>query len=186
MGEVTNYSTSKGLAVRKVSPRQVDISIVTEWINRCSAKHGKICRKQQSPKLQNIHLIDVLSKRVVSYAHIQRDEPWKGVEYLCLSYVWGPAMQSIKVSGSRLKKVPATIRDAMDFVRLIGKQYLWVDSVSQLWYRSTYSLEHDTKGRAVFRKSLAIALLIIPLYEVVKLTSHDMASNLGIDLHRSE
>ncbi|KAK4188289.1 heterokaryon incompatibility protein-domain-containing protein [Podospora australis] len=61
----------------------------------------------------------------------------EGYEYLALSYVWGHAkmLKTTKSNFAALTKkdalrrlsVPATIRDSIDLVCLLGLRYLWVD-----------------------------------------------------------
>jgi hypothetical protein len=60
-------------------------------------------------------------------------------EYFALSYVWGGVEQVRLTKGNKdllmrpgalaglASQLPKTIRDAIDLVPLLGKQYLWVD-----------------------------------------------------------
>jgi len=59
------------------------------------------------------------------------------VEYICLSYVWGGRHQHISRLGDTLFRVPDTIRDAIEVAKMLGVRYLWADSVSRLYSRSS-------------------------------------------------
>jgi hypothetical protein len=123
-----------GLTPRMVNPVEMDAKWVRAWINLCIENHGETCREKTSPELSMINLIDVKTRRVVTYSIAERFQ--NPVEYLCLSYVWGTAQQQILRSGNKLLAVPNTIEDAMAFTQRIGQTYLWVDSVSLLFSNS--------------------------------------------------
>lgn len=73
--------------------------------------------------LPGLMVIDCFSMRVVSA------EP--GCEYVALSYVWGSNTSDEEDSkfepDLRGRRLPQTIQDAMNVVRVLGKQFLWVD-----------------------------------------------------------
>lgn len=66
-------------------------------------------------------------------------EPFEPVQYVCLSYCWGPDVQDVlKTTKENLKShyaevpfvsMPATIQDAVTVCRRLGICYLWVDSL---------------------------------------------------------
>jgi hypothetical protein len=121
-----------GFAPRIVDHSTVDISSVKTWMSLCTTQHGSACLVQPLPELSSMSLIDVEAEEVVAYKSIENGN--HVIEYLCLSYVWGASEQEIECSGQRLLRVPKTIRDAMQFTRLLSKQYLWVDSVWTVSY----------------------------------------------------
>jgi hypothetical protein len=125
-------------APRIVDHSTVDIGSVKTWMSLCTTQHGTACLVQPFPKLSSISLIDVEAEEVVAYKSIENGN--YVVEYLCLSYVWGALEQEIERSGQKLLRVPKTIRDAMQFTRLLGKQYLWVDSVWTVSYVTSLPL----------------------------------------------
>lgn len=120
---------------RRINSDQVNIDIVKQWIGICNDEHKEICRGSsfQQSTMDRIRLIDVVRMSVVQISG--------QVKYLALSYVWGDA-QPLKLvkanvvqlskSGSLTKlrdKIPQSVRDAMEFVKMVGQQYLWVDSL---------------------------------------------------------
>jgi Heterokaryon incompatibility protein (HET) len=46
-----------------------------------------------------------------------------------LSHVWGNMKQLGCSLGKLLKELPITIADSIEFLKLLGKKYLWVDSI---------------------------------------------------------
>ncbi|KAI9695283.1 MAG: hypothetical protein M1820_008745 [Bogoriella megaspora] len=113
------------LAARPVDSRHIGIQRVESWLSTCGELHPVTCNINQDENVKLITLIDVESRKLVSF-------PPGGCEYLALSYVWGDADQQVSgagVSGTRLGKLAKTIEDAMTFVKMLGKRYLWVDSV---------------------------------------------------------
>lgn len=58
--------------------------------------------------------------------------------YFCLSHYWGASSRALTTTMGILEKrkqelawndLPATFQDASDFVRRLGKRYLWIDSL---------------------------------------------------------
>lgn len=110
----------QAMRIRPVNPSQVDIELVHHWLSSCERNHNDACRVLTCPALGIIRLIDVEDRKIVPYSEIQ--DP----QYLCLSYVWGQREMPVDIT---LQDLPPTISDAMKFVRLLGKRYLWVDMV---------------------------------------------------------
>ena len=121
-----NPSHSKTtLSARNVDPNQVDLRTVKMWLSDCERLHPLTCTPSRSEKLENISLIDVNSRQITLY-------PSQQCDYLALSYVWGGIEQIIPNAGrpgTALAELPRTVEDAITFVKMLGKQYLWVDSV---------------------------------------------------------
>ena len=80
------------------------------------------CRPIWNEELKDIFLINVETRRLVRY-------PPKPCQYLTLSYLWGHIYQHSPQVGARLGSLPQTIEDAVTFTLLLGKRYLWVNSV---------------------------------------------------------
>jgi Heterokaryon incompatibility protein (HET) len=114
---------SEAMLVRKTNTSQLNISLIRSWLSLCEKNHPTTCELQWFPDLRRIRLVDVWSRQVVAYPTHKR------CEYVCLSYVWGRFPQPARKINSYLESLPATIEDAITLVRLLGKQYLWVDSV---------------------------------------------------------
>ena len=117
----TEYATTLG--GRLVESRSLNTGLIEEWLSTCLRLHGRDCHPVYTEDLQDIRLIDVLEPRkVINY-------PYRGCEYVALSYVWVGVAQKSFMLGSTLSKLPQTIEDAIACVRSLGKRYLWVDSV---------------------------------------------------------
>ena len=120
-GEDANYATTLG--GRLVESDSLNTGVIEEWLSTCLRLHGRGCRPVYTKELQGIRLIDVMEPRkVINY-------PERGCEYVALSYVWGGVTQESFRLGSTLGRLPQTIEDAIACVRILGKRYLWVDSV---------------------------------------------------------
>ena len=120
-GDDADYATTLG--GRVVESCSLNTGVIKEWLSTCLRLHGRDCTPVYTEDLQGIHLIDVLEHRkVINY-------PEKGCEYVALSYVWGGVTQKSFRQYSSLPKLPRTIEDAIACVRILGKRYLWVDSV---------------------------------------------------------
>ncbi|KAL5360047.1 heterokaryon incompatibility protein-domain-containing protein [Aspergillus floccosus] len=125
-----------GIAVEK---SRFNTALIGEWLHSCEAVHGSQCspqplnigRSSLGPSLKTFRLVDVVNGCVVE-TPIHR-------EYFALSYVWGRVEQVRLFKANKdllmrpgglagmASQLPKTIRDAIDLVRLLGKQYLWVD-----------------------------------------------------------
>ena len=120
-GDDVDYATTLG--GRLIESRPLNTSVIDEWLSTCKRLHGPDCSPMYTEDLQGIRLIDVLEPRkVIIY-------PERGCEYVALSYVWGGVAQKSIRPGSNLGRLPETIEDAIACVRILGKRYLWVDSV---------------------------------------------------------
>lgn len=121
------------------------------WIQSCNENHGDKCQVDPIAERPPHHIpdwvIDTEDGCIVRGCSVER--------YVALSYVWDSAAKD-DVGGGRvvandrlllqndnlddfcrpgflrshiLGRVPAVIRDAIDFVQLSGSRYLWVDSL---------------------------------------------------------
>lgn len=131
--EANHVSTS-----REIDPQWIDINCLRGWLQTCDHVHGAQCytspgNLSASPRTRPRWLIDVCRGCIVLAGSSDR--------YVALSYVWGN-VESIKLTKSNLSKlqcdgalretetflaIPRTIRDVMEFVRLLGESFLWVD-----------------------------------------------------------
>ena len=112
---------------RPVKP-QLDFKLPRSWIRECQASKSGFLEEcnVKAPRLPNIYVIDCHSRNTVPLR--------EGQEFLALSYVWGSKHKPIaRVSGMvRVqrkipRKAPKTIEDAIEVVKMLRKQYLWVD-----------------------------------------------------------
>lgn len=100
---------------------------------RCNDMRGLLSNQHKYPRrpwrsdlraiLPGLLVIDCFSRQVVAA------DP--SCPYVALSYVWGPARVGGEKEGFRTDlrshRLPRTIRDAMNVVRVLGMKYLWVD-----------------------------------------------------------
>jgi hypothetical protein len=93
-------------------PRSCDFPAMAQWVEQCQNHHGGSCNAHLE-KISSLKCIDCCSRDVVGIKKLDK--------YYALSYVWG--WQSGPLSTS----YPAVVRDAMEIVRGLGGQYLWVD-----------------------------------------------------------
>ena len=120
-GDDADYATTLGGRLVEIS--SLNTGVIEEWLSTCLRLHGPHCSPVCNVDLEGIRLIDVLEPRKII------DYPGKGCEYVALSYVWGGVAQESFRLGSTLGRLPQTIEDAIACVRILGKRYLWVDSV---------------------------------------------------------
>ena len=106
----------------------IDVEGLKQCLNICDRLHGGICQDVADRWLPgpNFLLVDVLSRQLVSSAGRQ-------VDFVALSYVWGPQSSSRPRyraryrAGDSILALPRTIEDAMRLTKALDKQYLWVD-----------------------------------------------------------
>ncbi|KAK4222005.1 heterokaryon incompatibility protein-domain-containing protein [Podospora fimiseda] len=117
-------------------------STILSWWKTCKDTHVKSRNRgsRTPPFLDDptvvFRVIDVLENKVII-------PPNKKCAYVALSYVWGGiyAHQSTKAKKKKdiltddefvpinRKKLPRTIRNAIELTELLGERYLWVDSL---------------------------------------------------------
>ena len=108
--------------------------VVQSWIRLCDEHHGPKCHaKKTDSAAWPLWLIDVTEGCIV------RGD--KATRYLTLSYVWGGVhtlqattsnIHDLQLSRSLVQQedtLPKTIRQAMEFTRLIGERYIWIDQL---------------------------------------------------------
>ena len=118
----TKLNRRRTLGGRRIDPRHLNTMVIEGWLSTCSRFHGVDCRPVYTGDLQEIRLVDVLNGEIDSY-------PGGDCDYVALSYVWGKVAQQSFRLGSTLGRLPETLEDAMTCVRILGKRYLWVDSL---------------------------------------------------------
>jgi hypothetical protein len=139
-GRLSEYQ-SPNFFIPVVQP-QIDIDRIRWWISSCDIDHGPKCRglslEMQEfnsifPGLEILRLIDVRRGCLVERRELTR--------YFTLSYVWGgtPRFRLVRANKDKLMKpeefarakemIPRTILDAIDLVRSLGGQFLWVDAL---------------------------------------------------------
>jgi hypothetical protein len=107
-----------------------DSTELVGWLQECDEQHPCLPESHSKNPLPNfLRLVDVYKMSIV--------QPKKFVKYCALSYVWGSIKQPFLTANNSLEslnaldsfELPTTIMDAMALCRVIGCQYLWVDSL---------------------------------------------------------
>jgi hypothetical protein len=108
-------------------------SKLTEWLGTCIMKH-ETCRPALEAGLPS-RVLDVSGDAEKIRLYVSQNESSR---YVCLSHCWGnekPVCITTKDSlesnkrGIGYASLPKTFRDAVDIVRRLGLQYLWIDSM---------------------------------------------------------
>ncbi|KAF7895350.1 hypothetical protein EAF00_007164 [Botryotinia globosa] len=124
---------------RILDPLWIDEVIILNWKDLCDKHHGTACeypkKRTRMNGIKPTWLIDTVAGCLVPGREHSR--------FVTLSYIRGKTVPfySEKSEIDRLQEVgllpkgsvadtlPMTIRNAVDFVRLIGERYLWVDTL---------------------------------------------------------
>lgn len=104
----------------------VNLDALKSKFELCKTKHKAICGARKSPPVSDLLLIDCET--------MKREVATADMEYVALSYVWGPARQMTYLDGATLNEqlLPRTIRDAANITLRLGFKYLWVDQIRQM------------------------------------------------------
>ncbi|KAF1919028.1 heterokaryon incompatibility protein-domain-containing protein [Ampelomyces quisqualis] len=111
------------------------LATVKKWLIECSSKHtcATLARNPHLPQRlldlrNNIRLIEA------PFTSISSSIP----RYACLSHRWGTDGHPLRLTAARLREYQSNIapqnlgrtyRDAIDFCRRLGVDYLWIDSL---------------------------------------------------------
>jgi hypothetical protein len=111
------------LSGRNIDPNGIDVDMVQKWLSSCKTLHPLTCSPYWTEELQDIRLIRVKGREIIKY-------PSRSCQYLALSYVWGDTIQGGFKLGQKLPvNLSRMIEDAMLFVKRLGREFLWVDSI---------------------------------------------------------
>lgn len=132
-------------------PAWIDLDLIRGFLDNCKRRHGELCesfpfgRATAAPHLPRpSFLIDLHASRIVSASQVPADKPFVSLSYvrsdddarvyLSLTMANLEALQQPgaldEAALERLnppRTVPATFRDAMRLVALLGVQHLWID-----------------------------------------------------------
>ncbi|KAF3046057.1 hypothetical protein E8E12_010737 [Didymella heteroderae] len=138
---------------------------IKSWLDLCRQKHCVSCtapRGKTKRKFDDLlehsyfGVIDVLNMQLTELPVDRESGP---APYAALSYVWGttPTFTStlkninlLRMHGgleTKLDSLPVVIRDAIDLVRRLGLQFLWIDSLCitqdspKSWKLNAYSMD---------------------------------------------
>jgi len=118
-----------------LSHKPISSACISRFFSKCEETHGNSCASMSLPSdtLIQLRVIDIFQNCLVK---APRD-----CKYFALSYVWGGVdqlrltRQSFKVlstpssSPKIFQHASKTVKDAIEFCRLIGQPYLWVDTL---------------------------------------------------------
>jgi hypothetical protein len=123
--------------IRSLKTSSIDFSVLKDWLDLCRTMHMRVCNAQgREPKtVEHFRLID---------CHIRQIVTAQNVDYVTLSYVWGPTEQCHEFSEQLPTTLPRTIEDAMTVTQNLGLRYLWIDR---------YCINQKQKGHAYLQMS---------------------------------
>lgn len=103
-----------------------------KWIERCNAQHE--CYQEDCPPPMPTRVLEVGEEGGIRLIITDRES--RG-PYVALSYCWGKSGNATttstnlreRMTGIDWSSLPSLIRDVVDFTRLIGVRYLWIDAL---------------------------------------------------------
>lgn len=108
------------------------VSKVLGWIHECETHHKH--EKSALPSTSRLpkRMIEILQS---NHSRVRLVTPKDSDRFVALSYCWGDGKQSpttrdnleTRCQGFFTDMLPRTIQDAIQFTRLLGIQYIWVD-----------------------------------------------------------
>jgi hypothetical protein len=147
-------------------PRQkIHWPSVRSWLLSCEKSHGcdrELFLESKFPRANERIFIDVKHKKLVNWP--------QNCRYIALSYVWGGIPQLLLTKSNKAalfqdgalktfeNDIPQVIKDAMLFVRSIGEEMLWVDSLCIV--QDDESVKHDLISDMASIYSGALATII--------------------------
>jgi hypothetical protein len=116
------------------------VPVINEWMNECLAEHPS-CLLSKTDFLPT-RLLDVgeglgSKLRLVESVDIPKI-PGNYPEFMALSHCWGKSRPFLVLSSSSIKilsdgveldQLPRTFKDAARIVQMLGRRYLWIDSL---------------------------------------------------------
>ncbi|KAK5656784.1 hypothetical protein OQA88_4332 [Cercophora sp. LCS_1] len=158
--EETSCPPTSSWNARTLQHDSVDFGLINQWWTDCKRNHGSECGAvplaSTNPPFIS-WLVDTQRMCVV--------EAPEGASYCALSYVWGrrsflkshtgniSALQEEGALADPNNELPATIRDAIEFVRGIGGQYLWVDALCIVQDDPTSMMHHLRDMASIFERA---------------------------------
>ncbi|KAH6684765.1 hypothetical protein B0J14DRAFT_664751 [Halenospora varia] len=120
---IDNAEESAYFGGRLVSDVSPNLELIHVWIDRCKRHHKGTCAPPKPTQLRDILLIDVFQRKLVPYPEE------KACEYITLSYVWGGCDPGPFSGHSKIRRLSATLEDAIRFTKALGRTYLWIDAI---------------------------------------------------------
>jgi hypothetical protein len=99
-----------------------DFDQISMWLNFCRKHHTQLCSISAGNPVRGFQLIDCNADNMIITAT-------RNMEYIALSYVWGPNASVDALENGKLiwNRLPQTVRDAIVVTKRLGYRYLWVD-----------------------------------------------------------
>lgn len=133
-----DFAIKKCPSTRSIQRGLLDVNRIKTWLKNCESQHAdEGCnrhRDEANIERSALLLIDVHNDSLVQGHFSDR--------FFALSYVWGASKQFLTVQHNysgllekdSLSKQPITqaIKDSMTLVKMLGEQYLWVDTM--VWF----------------------------------------------------
>lgn len=116
-----------------------DVRVAQAWLSQCQESHTK-CRRvdgSQSQRDRPLRLVNVGTRDEPEILRLEEGQNCSG-DYLTLSYRWGDPSSITQTTketisqykdGIPLDSLSRIFRDAIEFTRLIGVKYIWIDSL---------------------------------------------------------
>ncbi|KAJ4129128.1 hypothetical protein NW768_007661 [Fusarium equiseti] len=126
--------------------------MTSEWLQKCRQDHCRcdVSQNADQERITPTRLIDVgldtQQPKLINFDHNLLN-----LQYLILSYAWGPAANSAKTTASNLQAMkhslplsdlPKTVQDAILLTRKLGVRYLWVDALCILQSEGPDDMKH--------------------------------------------
>ncbi|KAF4342848.1 hypothetical protein FBEOM_3193 [Fusarium beomiforme] len=145
-GQTQAFEAHRGLAGQLEDPTSDEglnkiVNLTSNWIQSCRNTH-RYCEHASTYNdmvCSPTRLIDVGTEDQAQLPKLFIPEKGcKNLEYVALSYAWGPLSNFIKTTASNLEimlkrlpfsELPKTIQEAIIFTRKLGFKYLWVDAL---------------------------------------------------------
>ncbi|PMD20051.1 HET-domain-containing protein [Hyaloscypha hepaticicola] len=123
--------------IRSLKTSSINFSVLKDWLDLCRTMHTRVCNAQgREPKtVEHFRLIDCHTRQIVTA---------QNVDYVTLSYVWGPTEECHEFSEQLPTTLPRTIEDAMAVTQKLGLRYIWIDR---------YCINQKQKGHAYLQMS---------------------------------
>ncbi|ORY60766.1 heterokaryon incompatibility protein-domain-containing protein [Pseudomassariella vexata] len=141
------YYTRKLIPVRDIEPGATpdNVALLKNWLNACISGHPRCHRLFSEGFNEAVNDKPILPTRVIdvgsptaagTHPRLLTTLGMKS-NYITLSHRWGlkPRLKTMRANIERfqrripLEEAPATFKDAIEVVRQLGFQYLWIDSL---------------------------------------------------------
>lgn len=127
-------------------PEIVNLGALKAKYELCKAEHGAVCGVRKLPPVKGLQLINCET--------MKREAATANMEYVALSYVWGPAQQRIYLDDKAMSEqlLPRTIRDAASLTLQLGFKHLWVDQVC-INQQGAHKMEQIRQMHRIYRNA---------------------------------